>query len=169
MSETPPHNDQWPWPDDLDACIAAPASHHVLFENDAVRVLEVIIEPGTREPIHTHRAPSVMIVDRPARIRYDTGDALPYETHGAAVEADVVLLGQRLLGDPAHPHLDVLTRHRYSAAPKRWYAVRNFATSASPPSTAPGVGSWRSSRSGSTCRVAGRAGSGAGGSQKRSG
>jgi hypothetical protein len=46
-----------------------------------------------------------------------------------------VLLGQRLLGDPAHPHLDVLTRHRYPAAPKRWYAVRNFATSASPPST----------------------------------
>ena len=60
MSQTPPHNDQWPWPDDLDACIAAPASDHVLCENDAVRVLEVIIEPGTREPLHTHRAPSVM-------------------------------------------------------------------------------------------------------------
>ena len=86
MSQTPPHNDQWPWPDDLDACIAAPASHHVLFENDAVRVLEVISEPGTREPRHTHRAPSVLIVDRPARIRYYTGDALTYETPGAAVE-----------------------------------------------------------------------------------
>jgi hypothetical protein len=72
MSQTRPHNDQWPWPDDRDACIAAPASHHVLFENDAVPVLEVIIEPGTREPLHTHRAPSVMIVDRPARIRYYT-------------------------------------------------------------------------------------------------
>jgi len=70
VSQTPPHNDQWPWPDDLDACIAAPASHHVLFENDAVRVLEVIIEPGTREPLPTHRTPSVMIVDMPARIRY---------------------------------------------------------------------------------------------------
>jgi hypothetical protein len=77
MSQTPPHNDQWPWPDDLDACIAAPASHHVLFENDAVRVLEVIIEPGPREPLHTHRAPSVMIVDRPARIRYYTGTRSP--------------------------------------------------------------------------------------------
>jgi hypothetical protein len=55
MSQTPPHNDQWPWPDDLDACIAAPASHHVLFENDAARVLEVIIQPGTREPLHPHR------------------------------------------------------------------------------------------------------------------
>ena len=86
QTQTPPHNDQWPWPDDLDACIAAPASHHVLFENDAVRVLEVIIEPGTREPLHTHRAPSVMIVDGPARIRYYTGDALTYETPGAAVE-----------------------------------------------------------------------------------
>ena len=83
MSQTPPHNDQWPWPDDLDACIAAPASHHVLFENDAVRVLEVIIEPGTREPLHTHRTPSVMIVDRQPESATTTGDALTYETHPA--------------------------------------------------------------------------------------
>ena len=30
----------------MDALLAAPASHRVLLENDRVRVLEVVIEPG---------------------------------------------------------------------------------------------------------------------------
>ena len=54
----------------MDALLAAPSSHRVLLENDRVRVLEVVIEPGAHEPEHTHRAASVMIVDEPARIRY---------------------------------------------------------------------------------------------------
>ena len=53
-------------------------------------------------------------------------------------------------------------------AARRWYAGRSRSTSAFPPRTAPGTGSWRSSRSGSTDRVGGRGGSGGGGSQKRS-
>jgi quercetin dioxygenase-like cupin family protein len=61
---------EWSWPRELDALIAAPDSHRLLFENDRVRVLEIVIEPGAREPEHTHRWPSVMIVDQPARIRY---------------------------------------------------------------------------------------------------
>jgi quercetin dioxygenase-like cupin family protein len=59
----------WSWPETMDALVAAPGSHRVLLENDRVRVLEVVIEPRTREPEHTHRAESVMIVDEPARIR----------------------------------------------------------------------------------------------------
>jgi hypothetical protein len=70
----------WPWPEEMDAPQAAPASHRVLLDNDQVRVLEVVIEPGTREPEHTHRAVSVMIVDEPARIRYYEGDALRFES-----------------------------------------------------------------------------------------
>ncbi len=66
----------WPWPDSLDAVVAAPGSHCVVFENDRTRVLEVTIRSGEREPEHTHRWPSVMVVDRPARIRYYTGDTL---------------------------------------------------------------------------------------------
>ena len=61
---------EWPWPGELDALIAAPGSHRLLFENDRVRVLEVVIAAGAREPEHTHRWPSVMIVEEPARIRY---------------------------------------------------------------------------------------------------
>lgn len=64
----------WPWPRSLDAVEAAPDSHHVLLENDAVRVVRVVIQPGEKEPTHTHRWPSVMLVDRAARIRYYDAD-----------------------------------------------------------------------------------------------
>lgn len=84
MAEAPTCHDGWSWPDALDACIAAPQSHRLLFENDVVRVLEVIIEPGMREPVHTHRSPSIMIVDGPARIRYYTGATLTFETPAGA-------------------------------------------------------------------------------------
>jgi predicted metal-dependent enzyme (double-stranded beta helix superfamily) len=70
----------WPWPETMDAVLAAPGSHRVLLDNDRVRVLEVVIEPGAREPEHTHRAASVMIVDEPARIRYYAGGALVFES-----------------------------------------------------------------------------------------
>jgi hypothetical protein len=40
-----------------------------------VRVFEVVIDPRSREPEHTHRNRSVMIVDALARIRcYEHGD-----------------------------------------------------------------------------------------------
>jgi quercetin dioxygenase-like cupin family protein len=63
----------WPWPETLDAVIAAPGSHRVLMDNERVRVLEVVIEPGTREPEHTHHALSVMLIGQPAHIRYCVG------------------------------------------------------------------------------------------------
>lgn len=72
---------EWPWGDELDAVVAAPASHRVLLENDRVRVLEVVILPGEREPAHTHRWPSVMTVLERARIRYYGADGeLRFET-----------------------------------------------------------------------------------------
>jgi hypothetical protein len=79
MTEPP-----WPWPETMDALVAAPASHRVRLENDQVRVLDVVIEPGTREPEHTHQAPSVMIVDEPARIRYYQGGELLFESPASA-------------------------------------------------------------------------------------
>lgn len=47
------------WPPEMDAVIAAPAHHRVLLENDLVRVLETIVEPGETVPLHTHRWPAV--------------------------------------------------------------------------------------------------------------
>ena len=64
----------------MDAVVAAPGSHQVLFENDDVRVLEVTIAAGHREPEHTHRDPSVMIVDGPGRIRYYQGGTLTFSS-----------------------------------------------------------------------------------------
>jgi len=51
--------DQW-WTPENDALTAAPHNHKLLFENDEVRVLEVIVQPGVREPLHAHRYPSVL-------------------------------------------------------------------------------------------------------------
>jgi hypothetical protein len=60
------------WPPELDAVKAAPKNHRVLLENDELRVLEVIVQPGEREELHHHRWPSVMIVDaRPNYVNYD--------------------------------------------------------------------------------------------------
>jgi hypothetical protein len=50
----------WPWPDSLDALIAAPNHHTLLFENERVRVLDVRIPPGQTVPVHTHRWPCVL-------------------------------------------------------------------------------------------------------------
>lgn len=65
----------------LDAVIAAPNSHKILFENDMVRVLEVTIEQGVKETMHIHGLPSVMIMTNPAKIRYynDNGNSFDIE------------------------------------------------------------------------------------------
>lgn len=51
------------WDPALDAVVAAPKHHKVLFENDALRVLEVTLEHEDEEPIHHHRWPSVFVFD----------------------------------------------------------------------------------------------------------
>jgi hypothetical protein len=103
----------WSWPETMDATLAAPASHRVLLENDRVRVLEVVIEPRTREPEHTHRAASVMIVDEPARIRYYVGNAVQFESpeHSGALPA--VRVGWM---EPEGPHsVENIDERRYHA------------------------------------------------------
>jgi hypothetical protein len=57
-----PDSREWPWSDSLDALVAAPKYHKVLFENETVRVLEVRIPPGEITPVHTHRWASAMYV-----------------------------------------------------------------------------------------------------------
>jgi hypothetical protein len=103
----------WPWPNTMDALVAAPDSHRVLFENDRVRVLDVLIEPGTREPEHTHRAPSVMLIDEPAHIRYYVGDELRFESASAAESAPGVRVRWM---NPEGPHaVENLDERRYHA------------------------------------------------------
>src|ERR1700733_4029689 len=49
----------WPWPDSLDAMIAAPQYHRLVLENDRVRVLDTRIPVGEIVPVHTHRWPAI--------------------------------------------------------------------------------------------------------------
>ena len=52
------------WDPKLDAVIAAPKHHKVLFENESLRVLEVTLAPQDEEPVHHHRWPSVFVLDQ---------------------------------------------------------------------------------------------------------
>jgi len=71
----------WPYPDSLDAVVAAPRFHRILLENDRVRVLEVTVPPHTREPLHTHRWPSVLYKEQTGRGRYyDAAGHLVHES-----------------------------------------------------------------------------------------
>jgi len=47
----------------MDAVVAAPIHHKVIFENAKLRVLEVTLEPQDEEPLHHHRWPSVFVLD----------------------------------------------------------------------------------------------------------
>jgi hypothetical protein len=49
----------WPWPDSLDALVAAPKHHKLVLDNDRVRVLDTRIPAGDLVPVHTHRWPAV--------------------------------------------------------------------------------------------------------------
>ncbi|MEO6015168.1 MAG: hypothetical protein ABIQ30_16485 [Devosia sp.] len=63
MSNSLVTDDPTNWDPALDAVTAAPHHHKVLFENDAIRVLEVTLEPKDEEPLHHHRWPSVFVFD----------------------------------------------------------------------------------------------------------
>ncbi len=47
-------SESWPWPDSLDALVAAPKHHALLLEDDRVRVLQTTIPAGDVAPLHTH-------------------------------------------------------------------------------------------------------------------
>lgn len=52
--------EEWTWSDSLDAIKVAPESHKVVFEDNDVRILQVLLEGKKTEPVHTHQWKSVM-------------------------------------------------------------------------------------------------------------
>jgi mannose-6-phosphate isomerase-like protein (cupin superfamily) len=52
-----------------DAVVAAPGNHQVVLENEKVRILDVTIKPGEKEPFHVHSMPSVMIIISGSKLR----------------------------------------------------------------------------------------------------
>lgn len=65
-------NKEIEWPDELDALIASPQHHKLLFENEFVRVLDTNIPPGEITNVHTHQFPaSLYFLSWSDFIRYD--------------------------------------------------------------------------------------------------
>jgi hypothetical protein len=74
----------WNWPDQLDALVAAPENHHVMLENDQVRVIETHVPVNATTPIHTHRWPSVeYVLSTTDFIRRDGDGHVLYDTRTA--------------------------------------------------------------------------------------
>jgi len=69
------------WPDKLDAVAAAPGNHKIILENDRIRVLNVTVAPGEKEPLHMHRMPSVLYIIAEDDIQdFDANGKLLYDT-----------------------------------------------------------------------------------------
>jgi len=51
--------------DARDAAAVAPATHKVLIENDTIRILDVNLPAGSKEPAHSHVWPAILILDTP--------------------------------------------------------------------------------------------------------
>jgi quercetin dioxygenase-like cupin family protein len=73
------------WADSLDAVVAAPEQHRVIFENERVRVLDTRIKPGETVPVHTHAYSSVTCF-------LTVGDFVRYDADGN-VELDSRVTG----------------------------------------------------------------------------
>ena len=96
-----PMTTPWLWDDALDALVAAPAQHRLLFENDRVRVLDTRIAPGERTPVHTHRWPaSHYIVSWGDFVRRDADGKVLVETRTAATRT----MPEAMWGDALPPH-----------------------------------------------------------------
>jgi mannose-6-phosphate isomerase-like protein (cupin superfamily) len=79
-----PRAEVCPWPPSLDAVEAAPGNHRVLLENDRVRVLDVVVPPDTREPVHAHCLPSAMVI-------LEGGKARDYDGQGQLLDEGTVI------------------------------------------------------------------------------
>lgn len=87
---------------DLDAVIAAPKFHKLLFENERVRVLDTCVEPGETVPVHTHRWPaSYYILSFDHFIRRDGDGKILVDTRDAGVHMEP---GSSAWGEPLGPH-----------------------------------------------------------------
>ena len=76
--------ERWEWPDELDALLAAPKYHRLLFENDRVRILETVIAAGELTPVHTHRWANVQYVVSAADfVRRDGNGKVTLDTRAA--------------------------------------------------------------------------------------
>ena len=90
------------WPQSTDAVVAAPGNHHVLLENDQVRVLDVVVPPHTKEPVHAHCSPSVLyILEAGAFIDHDANGKVLLDTRDLKTP---LTFPMTMWKDPEAPH-----------------------------------------------------------------
>ena len=95
-------NDPWQFPDELDALIAAPQHHTLLFENDFVRVLDTNIPAGEKTEVHTHRFPcSLYVLSWSDFIRYDMDGNVMVDSRTLS---KTPFAGAALWSEPLTPH-----------------------------------------------------------------
>lgn len=91
----------WTWPDSLDALVAAPSQHRLVFENAHVRVLDTVIGPGERTPVHTHRWPAAhYVLSWSDFVRRDADGTTLLDTRTPGVRP----AAEALWGEPLPPH-----------------------------------------------------------------
>jgi hypothetical protein len=92
----------WLWPDNLDAVVAAPEFHSVLFEDERVRVLDGRVKPGETVPVHTHRWAGVLyILESSDFVRRDPAGVVLFDTRVLGTSPTV---GGANWGMPLTPH-----------------------------------------------------------------
>jgi hypothetical protein len=92
----------WKWPEALDALTAAPAHHTLLLENDTVRVIDTLIPPGEITAIHTHRWPaSLYVLSWSDFIRYDDAGNIMFDSRSLPAPPAA---GAALWSEPLTPH-----------------------------------------------------------------
>ena len=85
----------------LDAMIAAPDHHDVLFENDRVRILDTRLQPGQRTPVHAHEWPAALyVLSWSDFLRRDQGGSVLVDSRDRASPE----LGSGLWIEPLPPH-----------------------------------------------------------------
>ena len=102
MNKTDNSLDASPWPDSLDAVVAAPRHHTVLLEDDRVRVLRTTIPARDVVPLHTHRWSGVAYVESWSHFirRGERGEVL-FDSRQAG-EPPAIPCAQRM--QPLPPH-----------------------------------------------------------------
>jgi hypothetical protein len=81
-----------PWPDALDALVAAPLHHRLVLENGRVRVLDTRVRPGETVPLHTHCWPAVLhLMSWSDFVRRDAEGRVLLDTRGRPPPASLPL------------------------------------------------------------------------------